>query len=317
MARIYVCGEAIVDFVQVPAGDTVAYQPLAGGSPFNITKAAAQAGSPASFLGALSTDLFGHMLLADLEAHGVDTRLTPRASDPSTLAFVDTSSGEPEYAFFDRLSVSTQMAPTPEGITPEPGDFLTVGSCALIQQPAAGNIARFAETMATQMMLAMDPNVRANLIEDRADWEARIEALFDLCTVVKISSEDLAYMRPGQSKADFAGELLARGVALVVITGGAEGALAVTGKTQVEAKSARVQVVDTVGAGDTFMGNLLAGLQRAGCKTPLDIAALDPDVLKSILDTSGWAAAINCTRKGCQPPTLAETQAAMIPQQNL
>ena len=73
MARIYVCGEAIVDFVQVPAGDSVAYQPLAGGSPFNITKAAAQAGSPASFLGALSTDLFGQMMLADLEAHGVDT----------------------------------------------------------------------------------------------------------------------------------------------------------------------------------------------------------------------------------------------------
>lgn len=311
MACVYVCGEAIIDFVPVTVDGSTMFQPLPGGSPFNITKAAAQAGTGASFLGALSTDIFGEQLLADLQAHGGDTSLTPRSADPSTLAFVDTSSGEPEYAFFDRQSASTNMAPTPEGITPTPGDILTIGSISLIPQPSANNIVGFAQTMSKQMMLAMDPNVRANMIIDRADWEARIEGLFDLCTLVKISSEDLAYLRPGMARADFAEELLGRGVALVVVTGGEDGALTMSKSVRFESKPPRVTLVDTVGAGDTFMGNLLAGLQRAGCTSGADISALDEAALVEILNVANLAAAINCTRKGCQPPKLDETLAAL------
>lgn len=308
MARIYVCGEAIIDFVQVTSDDGPAFRPLPGGSPFNITKAAAQAGSEASFLGAISTDLFGAQLMADLEAYGVDTTLTPRSDDPSTLAFVDTSSGEPEYAFFDRQSVSANMAPDASTVPAGKGDILTIGSISLIPQPAADNITRLAQDLSGRMMIAMDPNVRANMIHDRDDWEKRIETLFDLCAIVKISAEDLAYLRPGQNKHDFARSLLSRGVALVVVTGGAEGAVGLTADAECEARAPRVQLVDTVGAGDTFMGNLLAGLQRAKCESAADITALSQAELSSILETAGWAAAINCTRKGCQPPRLSETE---------
>lgn len=307
MARIYVCGEALIDFVPVSLADGDGFLSLPGGSPFNITKAAAQAGQPVGFLGALSTDIFGERLLADLGKHGVDTTLTPRSDDPSTLAFVDTSTGEPQYAFFDRQSAAANMDPTQIDVPAAPGDILAIGSISLIPQPAADNIVAFARSMSDQMMLAIDPNVRANMILDRPDWEQRIEALFDLCSIVKISSEDLEYLRPGQSHEVFAQGLLDRGVKLVVVTGGGEGALAMTANARCRSLARRVDVVDTVGAGDTFMGNLLAGLQRAEIGAGKNMGDLTDADLEGLLQIANAAAAINCTRKGCHPPTLSET----------
>ncbi|WP_138468115.1 carbohydrate kinase [Poseidonocella sp. HB161398] len=311
MARIFVCGEAIMDFVPVESAAGTAFLPLPGGSPMNTAKAAACAGAEAHFLGALSTDLFGERLLADMVAHGVRTGLTPRSDDPSTLAFVDMSTGEPHYAFYDRDSAAVNMAPTAEGITAEPGDILAVGSISLIPNPGADNILDFALAQSQSQMLAFDPNVRANMITDRPAWEARVEALFDAAAVVKISAEDLDYLRPGQGREAFARELLGRGTALVVVTGGAEGALGMTQAGQASAQAPVVTVRDTVGAGDTFMGNLLAGILELGCRDAAALSALGEESLSALLTRAAWAAAINCTRAGCNPPQRSETLAAI------
>ncbi|MBE3636884.1 carbohydrate kinase family protein [Mangrovicoccus algicola] len=311
MARIFVCGEAIMDFVPVPAAAGEAFLPLPGGSPMNTAKAAACAGAEAHFLGAISRDLFGERLLADMQAHGVQTGLTPRSDDPSTLAFVDMSTGEPRYAFYDRDSAAVNMAPTAAGIDPQPGDILAVGSISLIPEPGAGNILRFALAQARSQMLAFDPNVRANMITDRPAWEKRVEALFAAAAVVKISAEDLDYLRPGQAHADFAAERIAAGAGLVVVTGGAEGALGLTAAGRARVAAPRVTVADTVGAGDTFMGNLLAGIQEAGCRDRAALAALEGPALETLLARAAWAAAMNCTRTGCNPPRRAEVLAAI------
>lgn len=94
----------------------------------------------------------------------------------------------------------------------------------------------------------------------------------------------------------------------MVVTGGGDGALAMTAQASARAKGRRVEVVDTVGAGDTFMGNLLAGLQRATLGRETDLDTLSETDLQEILQIANTAAAINCTRKGCQPPSLSETQ---------
>lgn len=106
MGTVWFMGEALIDFVPTmsPAGD--AFAPRAGGSPFNAAKAAAQAGAKSGFLGAISNDLFGERLIADLEAHGVETRRTPRTDDPCTLAFVELTGGVARYAFFNALSAT-------------------------------------------------------------------------------------------------------------------------------------------------------------------------------------------------------------------
>lgn len=311
MPRIFVCGEALIDFVPREIGQDQGFLALPGGSPFNTAKAAARAGAEAHFLGPLSRDFFGDRLLADLQAHGVATTLTPRSDDPSTLAFVDMSTGEPHYAFFDKGSAAANMAPTAEGLSPEPGDILAVGSISLIPRPGADNILDFALNSAAGMILAFDPNVRPSILTDRPAWEARVAALFDHAAIIKISAEDLDFLRPGQSREDFAAERIAAGAALVVITGGAEGALGVTAAGRAQIAAPRVRVADTVGAGDTFMGNLLSGVQGEGCASAAAISGLGDDALARMLTVAAWAAAINCTRTGCQPPTIGETRAAI------
>ncbi|WP_172328585.1 PfkB family carbohydrate kinase [Mangrovicoccus sp. HB161399] len=306
MARIFVCGEAIMDFVPVGTAAGEAFLPLPGGSPMNTAKAAACAGAESHFLGAISRDLFGERLLADMVAHGVRTGLTPRSDLPSTLAFVDMSTGEPRYAFYDRDSAAVNMAPTADGIDPQPGDILAVGSISLIPEPGAGNILRFALGQADSQMLAFDPNVRANMITDRAAWEPRVEALFAAASIVKISSEDLDYLRPGQSREDFAAELTGKGVGLVVVTGGSEGALGLTRAGRAQVMAPKIAVADTVGAGDTFMGNLLAGILEIGCPGKAALSGLGDAALETLLTRAAWAAAINCTRTGCNPPQRQE-----------
>lgn len=311
MARIYVCGEALIDFVPVDMSGGDGFLALPGGSPFNTAKAAALAETDVRFLGPLSNDLFGDRLWADLQVHGVSTDLTPRSDDPSTLAFVDTSSGEPKYAFFDRQSAAANMAPHLDGVPVGTDDILAVGSISLIPNPGADNILRFALSQSQKMMLAFDPNVRANMIDDRAGWEARVNALFLASAIVKISSEDLEFLRPNSSHAEFAEYLLRSGTDLVVITSGQKGATAWTTSENVHVASPKVEVVDTVGAGDTFMGNLLAGVVRAGCANRAALSQISADGLKDILRHAAWAAALNCMRMGCKPPTLEETKQAL------
>ncbi len=306
MGKIFVCGEALIDFVPESEGSK-AYVPFPGGSPFNAAKAAAQAGADVAFLGGISTDLFGDQMVADLQAHDVDTSLTPRSDDPSTLAFVDFATGDPRYAFFNIGTTTANMAPDAEALTPEAGDILDVGSISLIDLPGADNITRFAVEMSSRMMLAFDPNARPSMIHDRAAWDARMEALMAASSILKISAEDMDYMEPGVTAADFAAARLAEGCAMVVVTDGGTGATAFTGAETVQAVTPTVEVEDTVGAGDTFMGNMLAWLTRNDVASKADLAALTSGQLGEMLAVAMTAAAINCTRKGCNPPKLQET----------
>ncbi len=311
MPKLYVCGEALIDFVPQSTADGTAYLALPGGSPLNIAKAAALAGGDAEFLGALSTDFFGDQLRADLHAHGVSTTLAPRPADPTTLAFVDMSTADPRYAFFDRQSASALWEPPVWDRAPAPGDMLCVGSISLVPTPGADNITRFAEARAAQMMLAIDPNVRPGIMGTNAAWRGRLDRLFAVATVVKLSTEDLAFLAPSVDQDTYTAQLLNLGVALVVVTGGAKGATGATPSGRAHVPTPQVTVADTVGAGDTFMGNLLVGLQRAGCASAADVADLSDAALQGLLAFAAWAAAINVTRTGCQPPRRAETDAAL------
>lgn len=311
MPRIYVCGEALIDFVPVTSDSGSAYLPKPGGSPFNAAKAAALAGADVSFLGGLSTDLFGDQMVAELTAHGVDATLAPRSADPTTLAFVDFATGDPRYAFFNNGTATAKMAPDANALRPEPGDILDIGSVSLIDLPGADNITGFAQALSDRMMLAIDPNARPSMIEDRLVWDARMATLFDAAAIIKISSEDLEYIHPGLAHDAFAQIRIDAGTALVMVTDGANGARAWTRSGSSHVPTPQVTLADTVGAGDTFMGNALAWIQRKGVNGPADLAALGPEALTELLQIATMAAAINCTRIGCMPPKLSDVTAAL------
>ena len=305
MTRVYVAGEALIDFVpgRTDAGER-AFVPHPGGSPFNAAKAAALAGADTGFVGTLSNDFLGQMLRDDLTAAGVSLDGVATSSKPSALAFVDLSTGEPDYAFHFEGTAEAEARPTIDA-TAADGDIVHVGSISLAGE-AADRIADFAVAEADRRMVSLDPNARPVLIADRPAWEQRIDRLQSAASILKLSSEDLAYMRPGTDPLDYARDVLGRGPALVIVTGGGQGARALTRSGSATVQAPRVDVVDTVGAGDTLMGSTLAWLQANGVRGPGALGTMGDDALADLLRFATVAAAINCTRAGCKPPTRDE-----------
>jgi len=303
---IWVLGEALVDFVPCEIDGRMAYLPQPGGSPLNAAKAAALAGAQVAFVGGISSDFFGDMLVSDLQRSGVDTRGAPRSNAPSTLAFVTLEGGHPRYAFFNNLTSTALVEPEPRAAALRRGDILSVGSISLIDRPGAENIAAEALAVAEGALLAFDPNVRAGMVKDGPDWTGRMERLFARAGLIKLSTEDLVVLRPGMAAAEFASLQIARGAGLVVVTDGASGAQAFGPNGTVALPAPQITLVDTVGAGDTLMGTLLADLCRRGASAPDALAGLSQEALRQILQRAIVAASINCTAAGCHPPTRAE-----------
>lgn len=310
MGTIWFMGEALIDFVPTTPLHSAspheqAFAPRAGGSPLNAAKAAVQAGANAGFLGAVSTDLFGERLIKDLQDHGVDISHTPRTDAPCTLAFVELNDGVPRYAFFNALSATALMDPDPKAFTPGNNDILSFGSISLIDRPGADNIAAFALAHAERTMIALDPNARQGMTPDLATWRARISALSSKAGVIRLSDEDLEVLAPGQSPADYAAERLSETAGLVVVTLGDKGALGFCRAGTITLAGQQSQIVDSVGAGDTLMGGVMAELMLRGLTTRAALDTLTCDTLGDILRYGVTAAAMNCESSGCAPPARA------------
>ncbi|MEM7301457.1 MAG: carbohydrate kinase [Pseudomonadota bacterium] len=307
MPKLYVCGEALIDFVPCVATDgTNAFVPKPGGSPYNAACAAALAGADVSFIGGLSSDLFGEQLEAHLLAAGVSCDLALRSDDPTTLAFVDTSGESPRYAFFNNGTATRNMEPDPANIDPDPLDILDVGSISLIDLPGADNIADYCMALAGKLRISLDPNARPSMTTDKANWVERQRKLLSIATIVKLSDEDLDYYTPGVSADAFIADQLGGATELVIFTKGGEGASAYTGSGSATVAPPKIEVQDTVGAGDSLMGAVLAWLLDHCGDDDNPISGLDDFALTDLLRFATTGAAINCTRVGAAPPTKAE-----------
>ena len=228
MKRIWVTGEALIDFIPGEIAGGQAFVPCCGGSTFNAAKAAALQGAPVSFIGAISTDMFGEQLAADLSAYGVDVSMAPRSDDPSTLAFVSYEGPEPRYAFFNRQSATQMTDMSQLSCEIRPGDILHLGSISLVENPGADSIAKFALARDPNVLVSFDPNVRESIISDREDWLRRFEMLLARSALLKLSDDDLQYIAPDVSPKAFARTCLDVGAALVVVTLGQDGMIAET-----------------------------------------------------------------------------------------
>jgi len=307
------CGEALIDFVPVSIGGAPAYRPFPGGSPFNVAIGLGRLGAPTGFFSRLSTDFFGDLLAKTLAGNGVDGRYLRRAADPSTLAFVSPpSDGEPQYAFY--ASGAADRSLTEHDLPAAFDDTVTClhfsfGAITLETQPAAGALERLMRREAKRRVLALDPNIRAGLIHDRTGYCRKLESWVAAMDLVKVSRADLDWLYPGRDVAEAAEAWRGLGPRLVVVTLGAEGAMALMDGHKVLVPGRRVKVVDTVGAGDSFHSALLAGLNERGSLTIDRLARLEPDALQPLLERAVAAAAITCSRAGANPPTKAELDA--------
>lgn len=310
--KIIVCGEALIDFVPTQTPDQgLAFLPKPGGSPFNTAKAAARAGAESYFSGAFGPEFFSDQLKADLADAGVKPDLYEDREGLTTLAFVDLSTGSPQYAFHNEGTANNAHQPQLGNITLDAGSIICVGAVALIEPPAADNIIQFAEDNAHSALIAFDPNVRASLIKDRTSWLGRVERTLKTTSILKLSDEDLAFIDPDISIEGFAAKMLAKGIPLVVVTRGAEGAHAFNAMGDILVKAPEITLVDAVGAGDTLMGSMLTFISEQNMLKPEDLSTLTIPQLQAMLRFATTAAAINCTFAGCNPPKRATINAAI------
>ena len=305
---IFVLGEALMDCIAQPDGRLL---PLLGGSPYNLARAAALRGASVSYLNPLSTDLFGQSLAQQLQQDSVHLSGGSTVL-PTSLAVVQVSNGQPSYGFYregiaDRdYSVEGIVAQLRQQATP--GIFHT-GSLLLIPPEHCKIVAILQAARALGWTISVDINLRPKVAGDLASYVQALRQVIALTDWLKASDEDLQTMgfeqvELGQSprlvqalRADVPAGALSR----VALTFGGDGAhLDIQGQHHSQSVPP-VQVVDTVGAGDTFWGNTLAdwALQPAGAASRVG----------QTLELAMRAAAINCARPGCQPPNWAQVQA--------
>ena len=313
---ILVCGEALVDlFVLGEKGARLAAEAVTGGSPFNVAIGLARLGCPSALCTGLSTDRFGRLLTDVLNAEGVNLDYAIRTPRLTTISVVATDhDGQPVYSFHgegaaDRNITVADLKPE---LAPEI-EALTFGSYTLVVEPVAEAYLALAQREAGRRTIFLDPNIRPTVIGDTRNWPSQFRRFLRTATIVKASDEDLtnAY-GAAASIADVARDWMAQGPSLVVVTRGADGAVALLGEKVIEVPGRNVEVVDTVGAGDTFSAALLAGLRRVGRLAPERIDCLDLETLGSVLSYAIIASSITCSRRGADLPTACDVEAVLV-----
>jgi fructokinase len=311
---ILVTGEALMDlFIGTATTTGFSAEAVAGGSPFNVAIGLGRLGRPAAFLSTLSRDVFGSFLADRLADAGVSSAYLQRCLNVTTLSVVATSpSGQPEYSFY--APDSADRALTPEALPtnlPTDVNAIAAGSYALGVEPIATAIETLVRREAGSRVISLDPNVRPRVVGDLGAYRTRFERLLASADVVKASDEDIDLLYETHDLASVARGWLQRGPKLVIITRGEKGPLAAFGDTILERPAPKVDVVDTVGAGDTFHAGLLAWLDANNVLTPGGVAGLNETQFTDALDFAAAAAAIVCTRRGANPPSWTEVEQFM------
>ncbi|MFW5418372.1 carbohydrate kinase [Nocardiopsis sp. CNT-189] len=304
---VIVCGEALVDMV--PGERPGDWRALPGGGAANAAVALNRLGTAAPLLCRLSGDHFGRMLRAHLRDSGVDLGLAVDAAEPTTLAFVSfDGAGSAEYAFYLEGTADWQWSPEelPGDVS---GGCVHAGTLAAVLDPGAAVLRSWLQGRRAETVVSYDVNVRPSVLPDREAYRASARAWCDVAHILKASADDLAWLYPEQDPVDAARALQdEHGLDLAVVTLGAEGAAALLpGEPPLRAPAPAVQVVDTVGAGDAFIGAVLADLDAKGLLAgPAALTGLDAGTAAGTLDFAAAAAALACTRPGAAPPTREE-----------
>ncbi|MEM9581269.1 MAG: carbohydrate kinase [Pseudomonadota bacterium] len=306
---ILCCGEALIDMLprETKTGEA-AFAPHAGGAIFNTAIALGRLGAPAGMLTGLSSDMFGALLKDGLAASDVDTGHLIISDRPTTLAFVKLVEGHASYSFYDENSAGRMLQA--QDLPQLSGDVsaLYFGGISLACEPAADAYAALQAAHAGRLPVMIDPNIRPGFIADEARYRDRLAGMIAGCDIMKVSDEDLHWLIPGDSSAaDKARGMLDRGPQVVVLTEGAQGARAfLKDGRDVQAAAQKVDVVDTVGAGDTFNAGVLADLAQQGCLSKAALASITPEQMKRALQFGARVAAVTVSRAGANPPWASE-----------
>ncbi len=294
---VWVCGEALMDVL--PEGAVV------GGGPANTAKALARLGRSVEYIGGISTDHYGDQIGQDLRSAQVGLNLSHFDEKPTATAQVTLDKkGIASYLFtIDKTATFDFTADWLPDPSQSKIEALHIGSLATIVEPGSQALYEWAMRVAEFAPVVFDPNVRTAYLADHPRYLASVEKWISISTLVKASDDDLGWLYPDQELVDVAKSWIHTGVEVVVITRGEKGLMAVTANEVIDVPSVLVDVVDTVGAGDTVGAVIVDAILEHG------ILNLRGELLRNALNCAALAAAITCSRAGAEPPTKSELQA--------
>lgn len=304
--NVTVVGEVVIDRFYNTDGTVI---DVAGGSSANTAIALQRAGIPTALRARFSRDEAGRSLRAHNAAEGLDLTAAPDADEPASIVEVRLAAdGQPSYVF--RLAGAADWHWTAEELaTPLPADTQLVhfGSIAAVWEPGAARLRTWIASLPNRPLVSFDPNARPAAAQSEADATTMrngIEQWVRIADFVKVSDEDLRWIAPTVAADDHAAAW-SRHTSFVVMTRGEHGAsVFIDGAHAFDVPGVHTAVVDTVGAGDTFMAWLIRGVLLAS--KPLSDLARDRETLRAIVQTATRAAAVTVSRRGCNPPTLDE-----------
>ncbi|WP_326752076.1 carbohydrate kinase [Streptomyces hirsutus] len=301
---IVVAGEALIDLVPQDADALTALTPALGGGPYNTAVALGRLGSPTAFCSRVSRDAFGEALLDRLRETGVVVSPVQRGDEPTTLAVATVATdGSAVYSFYVE-GTADRLFTVPDTL-PAGTRAVSFGTCSLVLEPGASAYEELMRTAhARGVFTALDPNIRPGLIPDPDAYRARFLSWLPSVSLLKLSEEDARWLGGTPTR------WLAAGPAAVVVTRGGDGLTVFTREGgEYSVPGEQVEVVDTIGAGDTVNAALLHGLEARGALSERGAAALGAGGWRELLGFAARAAAITCSRAGAEPPYAREVAA--------
>ncbi|TFI42017.1 carbohydrate kinase [Rhodococcus sp. 1R11] len=317
---ILVCGEALVDLVPVHEGPLLS--PKLGGGPFNVAISIGRLGSPVAYLSRISRDSFGEQILASLRDAGVDISWVQRGDEPTTLAMTTLAEdGSAEYSFYADGTADRLVADP--GDLPDEISVLSFGTLSLLYEPGASVYAELLHrARAAGKLTMLDPNIRPAAIDSTSGditadgFRDRFRSWLPSIDILKVSEDDSHWLGLG-TQGTTVDDWLVAGVTAVVMTRGGDGisvftaseettATGVTAADEVSVPGVAVDVVDTIGAGDTVHGALLSYLEKETIITSKAVREMTGEDWRQALSFAAKAAAITVSRPGADPPWASE-----------
>ena len=307
---IICAGESLIDMVSFRGEPE--YTPHVGGSNFNSSIALGRLGANSYYFGAVSHDTYGELIEDCLRRSNVKEDFIIKTNRPTTLAYADVVDGIAEYTFVDehsagRMLDQTSLKPFVKRVIR--AKALLVGGISLQSEPCGSSWQWLIKQVSGHLPIYLDANIRPDFIENKRNYFDRFFRLTSKVDIVKISEDDYRYLYGAQDFNKVSKDWLNNGVKLIIFTLGAEGSKVIydNGK-EVFAKSKKVDVVDTIAAGDTFNAGFLLSLDEQGLLDRESLDIISDTQLEKALTFANKVASFTVTKKGANPPWLDEIQ---------
>lgn len=327
---ITVAGEALFDVFPRPVGqnlthvdstqtDAVPSDPtqmvldaVTGGSPFNVACGLGRLGHKPVFFGGLADGPLGDRQAQILADAGVRADAILRKPNLAPLMIITLADdGQPTYNYYGQSTADVAVDENDLDVLPGMPEILHIGSYSLVAQPIADTLATLVERLPQSSLLALDPNARPMIEPDPMVWRRRLAPLYARANFIKLSDEDIAFLAPNETPEAYASELHTSSNAPVFLTLGEVGVTVFAQGKSAQIAAPQINVVDTVGAGDSFQATLLAWASRAKNKQALRARSVSLAACMEVAEVAVTVAALICSRKGPVMPDAQTLEAAI------